>query len=81
MWLEKQIKEIDGQVVAAMKPYIKELGLLQTIPGIDENSAAMLLAEIGVDMSRFGNKDRLSSWAGMCPGNNESAEKKEWSHL
>jgi transposase len=37
----------------------------------------MLLAEIGVDMSRFGNKDRLSSWAGMCPGNNESAGKKK----
>jgi len=75
-WLERQIKEIDSQVVAAMKPHIKELGLLQTIPGIDKNSAAMLLAEIGVDMSRFGNKDRLSSWAGMCPGNNESAGKK-----
>lgn len=75
-WLEKQIEEIDCQVVEAMKPYMKEWHLLQTIPGIDEISAAMLLAEIGVDMIRFGSKERLSSWAGMCPGNNESAGKK-----
>ena len=71
------MQEIDDQVVAAMKPYQEELQLLQTIPGIDKMGAAMLLAEIGVDMSRFGNKNRLSSWAGMCPGNNESAGKKK----
>ena len=75
-WLITSIVEIDSQVVAAMKPYQKEWRLLQTIPGIDQISAAMLLVEIGVDMSRFGNKERLSSWAGMCPGNNESAGKK-----
>lgn len=74
--LEKSIAEIDSQVVMAMKPYEKEWQLIQTIPGFDEISAAMLLAEIGVDMSRFGNKDRLSSWAGMSPGNHESAGKK-----
>jgi len=75
-WLERQIAEIDSQVVRAMRPYTKEWGLLQTIPGIDEISAAMLLTEIGVDMSRFGSSGKLSSWAGMCPGNNESAGKK-----
>lgn len=75
-WLERQIKEIDRQVVAAMEPYREEWQLLQTIPGFDEISAAMLLVEIGVDMGQFGNKDRLSSWAGMCPGNNQSAGKK-----
>ena len=52
------------------------MAIIQTIPGFNEISAAMLLIEIGVDMSRFGNKDRLSSWAGMCPGNNQSAGKK-----
>jgi transposase len=60
-----------------MKPYKEEWHLLQTIPGIDELCAAMLLAEIGPDMSCFGSKDHLSSWAGMCPGNNESAGKKK----
>jgi transposase len=76
-WLEDRVKEIDSQVVAAMKPYQEEWQLLQTIPGIDILSAAMLLAEIGPDMNCFGGKDRLSSWAGMCPGNNESAGKKK----
>ena len=75
-WLETQIEEIDSQVVAAMEPYKKEWQLLQTIPGIDKISAGMLLAELGTDMSQFGNKDRLSSWAGICSGNNESAGKK-----
>ncbi|MFP3867552.1 MAG: transposase [Desulfobacteraceae bacterium] len=46
------------------------------IPGIDQMGAAMLLAEIGIDMGRFGSKEGLCSWAGMCPGNNESAGKK-----
>lgn len=76
-WLQQQIAEIDAQVVAAMEPYQREWQLLQTIPGIDQIGAAMLLAEIGTDMGRFGSKERLCSWAGMCPGNNESAGKKK----
>ncbi|MBF0524625.1 MAG: IS110 family transposase [Deltaproteobacteria bacterium] len=63
--------------MAAMKPYEQEWRLVQTIPGIDEIGAAMLLAEIGVNMSCFGSKDHLSSWAGICSGNNESAGKKK----
>jgi transposase len=80
-WLEDRVREINRQVVAAMKPYREEWHLLQTIPGIDELCAAMLLAEIGPDMSCFGSKDHLSSWAGMCPGNNESAGKKKSGHI
>ena len=76
-WLENQIHEIDRQVEEAMIPYKTEWQLLQTIPGVDKTSAAMLLSEIGVNMDCFGNKDRLSSWAGMCPGNNQSANKKK----
>lgn len=76
-WLQRQIVTIDGQIVAAMKPYQEEWKLLQTIPGFDILSAAMLLAEIGVDMGRFAGRDRLCSWAGMCPGNQESAGKKK----
>jgi transposase len=76
-WLDEQMQELDAQVVAAMGPYQEEWQLLQTIPGIDHLSAAMLLAEIGPDMGQFGSKERLSSWAGMCPGNHESAGKKK----
>lgn len=76
-WLDKELKEIDRQIVAAMKPYKKEWELLQTIPGIDETSAALILAEISIDMKSFGNPKRLSKWLGICPGNNESAGKKK----
>jgi transposase len=76
-WIEARLKEIDSQVFAAMKPYQEEWMILQTLPGIDRISAAMLLAEIGVDMGQFKNADHLSSWAGMCPGNNESAGKRK----
>jgi transposase len=75
-WLKAQLAEIDEQVVAAMAPYRESWQLLQTIPGIDQHSAAMLLAEMGDDMERFGSRERLSAWAGLCPGNNESAGKK-----
>jgi hypothetical protein len=51
--------------------------LLLTIPGVDEVSAATFIAELGVDMDQFGNADRLASWAGLCPGNNESAGKRK----
>jgi len=75
--LNEQIKEIDSQIVAAMEPYKQEWQALQTIPGIDSIGAAMLLTEIGKDMSRFGNADRLCSWAGICPGSYESAGKRK----
>ncbi|WP_162176348.1 transposase [Candidatus Magnetobacterium casense] len=75
-WLSITIADIDDQVVAAMKPYMTQWKLLQTIPGVNEISAAMLLTELGTDMSVFGSSDRICSWAGICPGNNESAGKK-----
>jgi transposase len=79
--LKNQIAEIDSQVVKAMEPYEEYWRILQTIPGIDSIGAAMLIAEIGTDMAKFGNKDRFSSWAGVCPGNNESAGKKKADEL
>ena len=53
------------------------LRLLQTLPGIDLMGAAMLLVEIGGDMSVFSSAQRPASWVGMCPGNNESAGKRK----
>lgn len=76
-WLERQKGEIECQVVAAMEPYRTEWELLQTIPGFDEFSAALLLAEMGTDMSQFGKSKHLTSWAGVCPGSHESAGKNK----
>lgn len=75
--LEKTLKEIDEYIFAAMIPYKEQWEILQTIPGIDAISAAITIVEIGVDMKRFGNEEQFCSWAGMCPGNNESAGKKK----
>ena len=75
--LAKQIKKIDEEIQRKMVPFQKESKLIQTIPGISEVNASAILAEIGVDMSQFPDEAHLSSWAGVCPGNNESAGKKK----
>jgi transposase len=68
---------LDRYLVAAMNPYAWAWRLLQTIPGIDQISAAMILIEISDDLRRFGSASRLASWAALCPGNNESAGKRK----
>jgi len=60
-----------------LSPYQAILQNLQTLPGIDEFSAAMILVEIGDDMTAFGSAAKLASWAGVCPGQNESAGKRK----
>jgi transposase len=76
-FLETQLQEVDSYLIEAMQPYEKQWKILQTIPGITVISAALLLIEIGIDMQQFGNREQLCSWAGMCPGNNESAGKRK----
>ena len=75
--LQAQLDELDGYLIAAMAPYRWAWELLQTIPGIDAIAAALILVEIGEDMHRFGSADRLASWAALCPGNHESAGKRQ----
>jgi transposase len=75
--LARQIKKIDEAIQRKMLPFQKESKLIQTIPGISEVNASAILAEIGVNMSQFPDEAHLSSWAGVCPGNNESAGKKK----
>ena len=77
IYLEQQLARIDAELIQAMSPYRWAWALLQTIPGIDAIASAMILIEIGDDMSRFGDADRLASWAALCPGNNESAGKRK----
>jgi transposase len=76
-YLEKQIGWFDERIEAVMTPLEKEaVAKLDEIPGFDVRAAQNVLAEIGTDMSRFPTEGHLASWAGMCPGNNESAGKK-----
>src|SRR5262249_18368579 len=56
--------------------FTRAVALLDTIPGIDRRGAEWIVAEIGVDMTRFGTAPRLAAWAGVAPGNNESAGKQ-----
>lgn len=69
--------ELNQYIIAATSPYQQQWEIMQTIPGIDQFSAASILVEIGIDMKRFGSMGRLASWAGMCSGNNESAGNKK----
>jgi transposase len=72
-----QLAEIDAYLMRAMQPYAWAHELLQTIPGIDEVAAALIVIEIGEDMQRFGSPQRLACWAALSPGNNESAGKRK----
>ncbi len=75
-FLKKECSQIEEELFIRMKPYERQWHLLQTIPGIDELSAALLIAEIGGNVKSFKNKGNFCSWMGICPSNNESAGKK-----
>jgi transposase len=75
--LEASIAKCRQQLQQGLAEYQSILLNLQTIPGIDEAAAATLLVEIGDDMEVFGSSKRLASWAGVCPGNHESAGKRQ----
>src|SRR5215467_13756156 len=74
--LDAAITEIDREVDAQIEPFRATVQLLTTIPGIEELSACLILAEIGRDMSRFPTAGHLISWAGLCPRSDESAGKR-----
>ena len=76
-YLTNQINSLRDIVNTLVTPYEDYITLLMTIPGIDRNSAITIISEIGVDMSQFSNHYRLSAWAGLAPGCNESAGKKK----
>ena len=76
-YLEKEKEEIEKIIDDACENYKKEIDLLDTIPGTDKDSAKAIIAEIGVNMNQFPTVKNLTSWAGMSPGNNESAGVKK----
>lgn len=75
-FLEESLSEVGQEIERALAPFTEEVALLRTIPGVDEVAAATIIAEIGVDTDRFPTAKHLASWAGVCPGNRESAGKR-----
>jgi transposase len=73
---DAQIAAVQGEIDARIAPFAAELAGLESVPGIGPRIAVVLLAEIGTDMSRFPSAAHLASWAGMCPGHDESAGKR-----
>jgi len=74
--LEATIAAVNAEIEARLLPVAAEQERLQTIPGVGVRTAQVLLAEVGPDVSRFPTAGHLASWAGMCPGNDESAGKR-----
>ena len=72
---EVVIGELTVEIERLLNPDEAAVALLVEIPGVSQRTAQVILAEIGTDMSRFPSSGHLASWAGMCPGNNESAGK------
>jgi transposase len=79
--LESLIQKVEWNIQEHLRPYEAQVKLLKTIPGIKDLAAAAIIAEIGVDMNQFKDSSHLSAWAGMCPGNNESAGKIKSSRI
>nr|MBP7912042.1 IS110 family transposase [Pseudomonadales bacterium] len=75
--LEARVARFEARLLAGLADQRPVLALLQTLPGVDLIGAALLLVEIGADMDVFASADRLASWVGICPGNNESAGKRK----
>ena len=78
--LEDSIAEVEQQIGRLIEPFRRCVELLRTMPGVSDTVAHMLVAEIGVDMSRFPSAGHLVAWAGLCPRLDESAGKRRHPH-
>jgi transposase len=74
--LDETIERFNAQIEVYCRPFEEAVTLLDTIPGVGRETAEIIVSEIGTDMSRFPTADHLASWAGVAPGNNESAGKR-----
>lgn len=75
-FLDASLERVSAEIGARLRPFEPELERIQTIPGVGRRTAEVLVAEIGVDLTRFPSARHLASWAGLCPGNDESAGKR-----
>ena len=82
LWaVQNDIEIVEQRIQEKLKPYAAEVTLLDEIPGVDATLAAAIIAELGADMRVFESVSQLASWAGVCPGNNESAGKRKSSRV
>jgi len=75
-FLEEEIRLLDKEIASRMSPFEEDLERIDSIPGIGRRTAEQIIAEIGPDLSRYESADHLASWAGLVPGQNESAGKR-----
>jgi transposase len=75
-FLEQSIAQVEQEIEQHLRPFEEALELVQSITGLQATTAAGILAEIGIDMTRFPSDKHLASWAGVCPGNKQSAGKR-----
>jgi len=75
-FLEEALATIQAEIAARLAPEAAAVEQLQTIPGVGATAAAVIVAEIGTDMSRFASAKHLASWAGLCPGNRQSGGRR-----
>jgi transposase len=75
--LRERIERVEVEIDRRMGPFQYAVALWQTIPGINSVTASCLVAELGVNMNQFPSAQHLASWAGLCPGQNESAGKRK----
>ena len=79
-YLDRQVGVFEQRIEELMRPLAEQIQRLETIPGVGRLTAQNVLAEIGPDMSRFPTDQHLASWAAMCPGNRQSAGKRQSGH-
>ena len=79
--IEARLARFDARLLAELQSERNLRVLLQTLPGVDLIGAAMRLVEMGTDREAFGRVERLASWVGICPGNNESAGERKSGHV
>jgi transposase len=75
-WLDTELAGIDARLCEEFMPHEDLVRRLCTIPGVDKTTARVIIAELGTDMDQFSSAARAASWAGLCPGNSESAGKR-----
>jgi transposase len=75
-FLDERLARLDAEVAARTRPFEEAVARLDTVPGVGRRTAEVLAAEIGTDLARFPTAGHLASWAGMCPGQHESAGKR-----
>jgi len=76
-YLDEAIARVGDEIATRLEPAEEAIALLDTIPGVNQRTAEIFLAEVGQDMDRFPSAGHLASWAGMCPGNHQSAGKRK----